>query len=478
MPRPPRADTDAGPCPGFDRPTVSSRRRSAVRLIVLTLLIAGLAAGTPTSPAAAAPVLTESEVTFRGDGVELSGTVLAPAGGGRRPGIVLVTGAGPGPRDDHRAEAEAFARAGVVTLIYDKRTRGYSLTERDYTVLANDALAGVRLLRGRTDVDPTQVGLWGHSEGTWVGEDAASRSSDVAFLVLLGASGVPPLQQQVWSTGESIRYAGAGGSLADRLPAAIYGLLTTAGGFAEPYFDPVPRLARIQIPVLAIWGEHDTSSPPAESAAILARAVRGNGNANVTLRTLAGGQHDGRTTTDGFDEGAEFAAPYPDMVGTWVTSREPGPDDPAPRQARPSTPVTPTPLWLQLTAPALMLLAALAYLLIAALRRFRGRTRPPLRAPARLLGVAGPLAVLGPLTYGFVGIIGTQDVGPVLAGRAVVWSVMQVLAAAVVAATIWLLAGLWRARQSVGPTDRARLSLLAASGVAFVPWALEWGLLL
>lgn len=215
-------------------------------------------------------MLTESEMTFRGDGVELTGTVLAPAGAGRRPGIVVVTGAGPGPRDDHRAEAEAFARAGVVTLIYDKRTRGYSLTERDYTVLANDVLAGLRMLRGMADVDPAQVGLWGHSEGTWVSEDAAGRSSDVAFLVLLGASGVPPQRQQVWSTGEMIRHAGVGGSLADRFPAATYGLLMALGGFAEPYFDPVPRLTRIQVPVLAIWGEHDASSPPAESAAILA----------------------------------------------------------------------------------------------------------------------------------------------------------------------------------------------------------------
>ncbi|GAA5139732.1 hypothetical protein [Pseudonocardia adelaidensis] len=72
------------------------------------------------APSAAAPALTESEVTFQGSGVELSGTVLAPAGAGRRPGIVIVTGAGPGPRDDHRAEAEAFARAGIVTLIYDR----------------------------------------------------------------------------------------------------------------------------------------------------------------------------------------------------------------------------------------------------------------------------------------------------------------------------------------------------------------------
>lgn len=449
--------------------------------VALTLLVAGLSVGMPPpSAAAAVPAPTETEVTFQGDGVELSGTVLAPAGAGRRPGIVIVTGAGPGPRDDHRTEAEAFARAGIVTLIYDKRTRGYSLTERNYTALADDALAGLHLLRARADVDPTRVGLWGLSEGTWVCEDAASRSADVAFLVLLGASGVPPLQQQVWSTGEAIRHAGVDGSLADRLPAAMYGLLTAAGAFAEPYFDPAARLARIRVPVLAIWGEHDMSSPPAESAAIVAGAVRGNGNGNgnLTLRTLTGGQHSGHTSVDGFDRGVGFAAPYPGMVGTWVADMAPGPDDPAPRQARTSTPVAPPALWLQLAAPALMLLAALTYLLVAVVRRSRGRTRPPLRAPARLLCVAGTLTIIGTAAYGFVGVVITQDVGPVLAGHAVVWSVLQVLAVAVAATTVWLLVGAWRARRTVRPVDRARLAVLAVAGVAFVPWALWWGLLL
>jgi hypothetical protein len=166
------------------------------------------------------------------------------------------------------------------------------------------------------------------------------------------------------------------------------------------------------------------------------------------------------------------------MVGTWVTTMVPGPDDPAPQQARPSTPVAPTPLWLQLAAPALMLLAALTYLLVAFVRRLRGRTRPPLRAPARLLSVAGPLAVSGTAAYGFVGIVVAQDVGPVLAGRAVVWSALQVLAIAVVVTTVWLLVSARRARQTVGPVDGARLSLLSVAGVAFVPWALWWGLLL
>jgi hypothetical protein len=36
----------------------------------------------------------------------------------------------------------------------------------------------------------------------------------------------------------------------------------------------------------------------------------------------------------------------------------------------------------------------------------------------------------------------------------------------------------WRARSELSATHRARLGLLVAGGVVFLPWALHWGLLL
>src|ERR687897_587767 len=91
---------------------------------------------------------------------------------GSRAAMALIHGSGPGPRELRRADAEAFAREGIVTLIYDKRTEGYSesgLGERSYELLAQDALAAVRALRAHPEGDPGAVGLWGRSEGGWVG---------------------------------------------------------------------------------------------------------------------------------------------------------------------------------------------------------------------------------------------------------------------------------------------------------------------
>src|SRR5262249_13980460 len=98
-----------------------------------------------------------SRGSFRSGDVTLHGTIWAPIGAEHSlPGVVLVSGSGPGPRVVSQLEAEAFAAAGIVTLVYDKRTVGYSLFQRSYAQLADDALAGVKLLHTDPKVDPTK----------------------------------------------------------------------------------------------------------------------------------------------------------------------------------------------------------------------------------------------------------------------------------------------------------------------------------
>lgn len=181
--------------------------RGLARISWCTLVLAALATlALAAAPAHAAPDgLRTTEVSFVGNGgVVLHGTVLAPAAStARLPGLVMLQGASNRGRDELRAEAEAFARRGVVTLLYDKRTVGYSLLRRDYAVLADDALAGLRLLRARGEVDPARVGLWALSEGAFVAPLAANRSSDVKFLITVGAVGVTPVRQTTWQYGHS-----------------------------------------------------------------------------------------------------------------------------------------------------------------------------------------------------------------------------------------------------------------------------------
>ena len=63
--------------------------------------------------------------------------------------------------------------------------------------MADDVLSGVDFLKGQKEINAKKIGVIGHSEGGIVGPLAASRSSDIAFVVMLAGTGV---------TGEQVMY--------------------------------------------------------------------------------------------------------------------------------------------------------------------------------------------------------------------------------------------------------------------------------
>ncbi|SED75343.1 hypothetical protein SAMN04489727_9229 [Amycolatopsis tolypomycina] len=422
-------------------------------------LLAGvILAVTALAPPASA---ADGEVTFTNGGVTLHGTVVAPPGGTKLPGLVMVHGSGAHSRDDYRDQAEAFARQGIATLIYDKRTDGYSQFERSYSTLADDALAAVETLRKHPGVDPARVGVWGLSEGGWVAPLAASRSSDVAFVVTLGANGVEPSRQQAWAVENQLRRLGMAGSIVG-MGSTMLRQLVGGGVFPEAHHDPVPVLKSLRQPVLGIWGAKDILTPPGEAVRIFRESL-----AHHTLRVFPDAQHQLRRTTDGFDKLPGYAPGYLELVGSWVHD-PPGAStaDASPVQDRPSTAVAPLAwyesTWLQLAVLAFLLVAFAWYPL------FR---RGPVARAGRWLAATGLLGVLGFLVIDVVlQLTMGKGLGPVVAGRPLPWLALQLVSLGAVAATIGTAVAWWRNRG-------LRLGVPLAGGVVFVPWAIYWGLL-
>ncbi|KHD78058.1 hypothetical protein MB27_07485 [Actinoplanes utahensis] len=412
-------------------------------------------------------------VDFTGaGGVTLHGTVLTPAtpaGPARRPAIVMLEGAGNRGRDYLMPEARAYARHGITTLVYDKRTDGYSMLDRDYGLLADDALAGLRMLRSRPDVDPERAGLWGLSEGAFVAPIAANRSDDVKFLITVGAVGVTPAEQTAWAYGTYLRHAGVGGSLPDTMRGVTVRTAIGAGIFSESGFDPVPHWERVRQPVLAQWGRLDRDAVPGESSRLIRGALERGGNTRHTVRIVDGVNHNlHRTADDGFDRLPGLPAGYGDVEARWIADPAPGTVPAGDFGAEPAAPAIGDPAWYE--SPVILLVALLAMVAALIIRpRVRG-----LRA-ARWLAVLGPVTVAGTLLY-LLALLATaaKVTGPVLLGRPVVWLVLQALACATVAATVAVGYHLLRHR----PAQRIRPGLLLAAGLLFIPWAVQWGLLI
>ena len=449
----------------------------------------------PANAQTATELVTE-EVSFSAsDGVRLHGTIVAPGvARGPLPGLVLVHGGGAATRDWHRQEAEAFARAGIVTLIYDKRTDGYSLFDRSYAQLADDVLTAHALIQAHEDVDPTRVGLWGVSEGGWVAPLAASSSERVAFLVTVGANGVPPAQQEAWAKANRLRRVGVSGSLLRSYTITAVRTLADAGVFPEAYYDPIPVLERLRQPVLGIWGEQEQVSPPSEGLSMFAEALDRGGNPSYTLKILAGGDHAAYLSPDGgfatehwITSGGRFAPGYIELVGSWIHGLPEGPPpssaDNPPEQETTSTPLPPLEWYessaVQLVVICFFVVTFAGHLLGRFVRRFRGRpSTSPAAQSALWLAATGLLAVLGSLGYfGIMLLTSEAIVGPVVLGRAIPWITLQLLSLSVVVAAVATGRTWWRTRSQAEGSRRARLGLLITAATLFVPWALYWGLL-
>ncbi len=143
------------------------------------------------------------EVTFRNGDATLAGMLASPTTPGRHPAVVLLHGSGPETRwGTNRFIADRFARAGIVTLVFDKRGTGASTGDwrtADFQELARDALAGVALLRSLPEVDMRRIGLHGHSQGGIIAPMAASLpGADVAFLVAEDTTAGPTWKQDIY----------------------------------------------------------------------------------------------------------------------------------------------------------------------------------------------------------------------------------------------------------------------------------------
>ncbi|WP_167568570.1 alpha/beta hydrolase family protein [Brevibacillus migulae] len=434
----------------------------------------------------------EEQVHFQSGDVMLNGTLFTPDQPGRHPAIVLVHGSSSNSREKYRQEAEMFAKAGLVTLIYDKRADGFSQSRvggRSYSVLASDVLAAVAALGEDPAVDPAKIGLWGISEGGMVAALAASQSPQVSFLITVGLSGVQPAQQQSWHLENRLQHQGVTSPSMIRF-ASQNGIrfAVSAGLFPEATFDPMPVFEQLHQPVLAIWGSYDRIQPKVESAQQLEDALKRKGNEHYTIQFIPDASHLLRTSLDGFTQSEAFAPGYTEAMLAWlhevVQGKPPGPQVKGERPGHdlPSNPGISRlswydSHWLQGGLFILLLGLFITGLIVTGKRNTSAqksaRLFPILFACTSLLTLLGMLGF-----FGFLMMTGAKDVAPILFGRPLPWLILQVLAVITSVLALLHARSWWRSRGTGADRLRADSSILLAAGLLFIPWALYWQLLL
>jgi pimeloyl-ACP methyl ester carboxylesterase len=193
--------------------------------------------------------------------------------------------------------AGALAKDGAVVLRYDKRGVGQSGGRTDSATLddyADDAVAAVKWIAKRPDVDPRRIVVVGHSEGAAVALLAASREKQIDGVVSIAGPGVSGadliLQQQRHlldrsSSSEADKQAKV--DLQKKIQAAVLSGTGWEGIPAElrkqadiPWFrsflayDPARVMQKVNQPLLVIQGDLDAQVSPdqADKLADLARA--------------------------------------------------------------------------------------------------------------------------------------------------------------------------------------------------------------
>ena len=270
----------------------------------------------------------QRDITFRSGDITLAGTLLLPGAQGRVPAVVFLHGSGAEGRWASRYLASQLASRGIASLIFDKR--GVGASSGDWRLatpddLAADAVAAIARLLEEPRIDPARIGIHGHSQGGTLAPMVAARSSHVAFVIASAAAGLPTDSVEIFSVLNSVlptattaadsasareyvfelvsvAYHGRPrarlDSLAARLkgrpwffppPAADNSYWSFSRLFAA--YDPIAWWRQVRAPVLLVYGADDQRVPAARSAARIEAALRGAGNAHVTIHMHPGADH-------------------------------------------------------------------------------------------------------------------------------------------------------------------------------------------
>jgi uncharacterized protein len=239
--------------------------------------------------------------------------------------VVFVHGSDPTPSIDQEWLPHLLASNGIATFVFDKRGTGCSKGQyvQHFGVLSDDVVAAVAWLQTQPAVDKTRVGLAGFSQGGWVAPLAALKDPSIKFVLVgyglamsladedrleaplklkeLGVDQASIAEYQVlnsalhqlaregfkdWSHFEATleRFKDRPWLTVARAQPSRVGITLQMGlaqakvvappmfeNFFQPFYEPVPTLEELKVPMLWLIAADDIEAPPEPTIKALKR---------------------------------------------------------------------------------------------------------------------------------------------------------------------------------------------------------------
>lgn len=322
---------------------------------------------------------------FVSAGNRLSGFVDTPADGAAKALVIIIQGYGEtdvAGRTSYYDLRSHFTQLGITTVIWDKpgcgQSEGKFDADQPVDSSAAEVLDAIRQLRKSSTPGAHKIGLWGISRGGWIAPLAITQDPDIAFWISVSGTDdeenfpyllesnlriegrtEPQIKQLVGEWKRGFEITSRGGSFADYLAATqnlrrdpFFVYLSGGKDENEASFEKakaqflsgtfrvdketglqiyVPHfaemLARVDIPVLAIFGEKDRNVDWRKTMALYAKTIGKNRNASLNIRTFPDGNHNlQQAATGGFREMIEMTERhmcngYFEVMETWLRTK-------------------------------------------------------------------------------------------------------------------------------------------------------------
>ncbi len=316
------------------------------------------------------------EIKFSSGKFEISSNIYIPATKAQKyPLVIWVSGSGPSYKTVQSVQAKKiinlFLQRGIAYFRIDKPGYGDSKGKVDdanlFSQLSEIVVDAVNILKKRTEIDSTRIGLFGSSQAGYIMPIAASKSKLISFIIGSSCPGENSIDQWNYLIYKQMLCEGYSKKRAMK-NAEMFNILRTTSDKAkfdealiyfeknpmiiksvnydstlingartwwpreidvndESHFNPVTLIQKLNIPVYMVYGENDTQIDSKQAYAAYRNALSKSGNKYFGVEMLKGVDHNMCSTETGClneinrlnKEGKyKYSQLYFDVINNWI----------------------------------------------------------------------------------------------------------------------------------------------------------------